>query len=94
MIKTLTNVGNSQAVIIPKALINKYQLDRLSLKETKEGILIIPEGRRVSFQEKVEMLRKNKAKIYGLMKLQAEDPKMAHYYEHEIISDIDLDIED
>ena len=42
MIKQLTTVGNSKAVILPAALVKKYKLDRVVIEETDEGILIRP----------------------------------------------------
>jgi len=94
MTKAVINVGNSKAVIIPKKLIDKYSLERVSLKEIEGGILIVPEESRVSFAEKVESLRKEKKAVYSRMKIQANDPKTLQYYEKELIGDIDSDIED
>lgn len=94
MVKTLTNVGNSKAIIIPKNLIDKYHLERVSLEEVDGGIMIVPQGRQISFQEKVEVLRSKKAEVYARMNKQANDPDVIEHYQNESIDDIDLDIED
>ena len=49
MIKQLTTVGNSKAVILPAALVKKYKLDRVVIEETDEGILIRPVGEQNRF---------------------------------------------
>lgn len=92
MIKTLTSVGNSKAVILPKYLINKFQLDKVRIQETEEGILITRAKGFLSFQEKLEILRKNKSKVYADMKAQAEDPETIAYYKSADVSEIDLEI--
>ena len=94
MSKTLTKVGNSQAVIIPKALIHKYGLDTVNLIEKEEGILIVPDSKKVSFQEKVEKLKSRKNEVYRRMKEQSEDPLIIDYYENQSLEEIDLDIID
>ncbi len=92
MIKSLTNVGNSKAVILPKRLINKYQLNKVRIQETDEGILITRAKGILSFQEKLELAKKNKTQMYAKMKTQAEDADTIAYYKQSDISAIDLEI--
>ncbi len=92
MIKTLTNVGNSKAVILPKKLINKFKLTKVLIQETEEGILITRAKGFLTFQEKLEILKNNKSAIYAKMKLQAEDPETIAYYKSNDVSDVDLDV--
>lgn len=92
-VKTLTNVGNSKAVILPKRLIEKYKLDHIILKETEKGILIVPA--QDSFQEKLEALRQQRSKVYERMTAQASDPEaIAYYQSEEALGDVDVDIID
>lgn len=93
MIKTLTNVGNSKAVIIPKRLIEKFKLEKVVIQETDEGILIrSAEGEEETFQEKLQQLRKNKKDVYSRMKSQAQNPDTLAYYQNSDITEIDIDI--
>lgn len=92
MIKTLTNVGNSKALILPKRLVNKYKLEQVSIRETEEGILIVPAKSKPDFQERLEKLRKNKKAVYAKIARQASDPEIIKYYEQEGLYDIDSDI--
>lgn len=92
MIKSLTNVGNSKAIILPKSLIDKYHLDKVTIHEVDQGILIKPASGKLSFQEKVAQLKKRKQEIYASMKAQAEDPEVIAYYENEALPDVDVDI--
>lgn len=92
MLKTLTNVGNSKALILPKRLVNKYKLDQVSIRETAEGILIVPANLKPDFQEKLEKLRKNKKALYAKITKQASDPETLKYYDKEALNDVDTDI--
>jgi len=94
MSKSLTKVGNSQAVIIPRALINKYRLNTIKLIEKEEGILIVSDQETLSFREKVEKLRESKNRIYKNMKTQSMDPETLDYYENQELGDIDIEIID
>lgn len=81
MIKALTKVGNSKAVILPAQMIIKYKLGRkVMIEETEDGILIRSVQEETSFQKGLRKLRANKQKIYARMKRQAEDPKTKAYY--------------
>lgn len=92
MIKSLISVGNSKAVILPKSLIDKYHLDKVTIHEVDQGILIKPVSDNSSFHERVAQLKKRKQKVYINMKAQAETPETVVYYENEVLPDIDLDI--
>ena len=93
MIKTLINVGNSKAVILPKRLISKYRLTKVVIQETDNGILIkSAHEAEKTFQEKLDLLKKNRKKVYARMKAQALDPDTLAYYENNDISEIDIEI--
>ena len=94
MIKSLTTIGNSKAIILPKNLVDKYHLDQVSIHEVEEGILIKPSSGKPSFQEKLRQLKKRKKDVYSRMKAQAEEPEVIAYYENEVLPDADLDIID
>ena len=92
MIKTLTNVGNSKALILPKRLVDQYKLEQVIIRETEEGILIVPAKSKPDFQERLEKLRKNKKAVYAKIAKQASDPETIRYYGQESLGDIDTDI--
>ncbi len=92
MVKTLTTVGNSKALILPKKLIDKYHLHKVIIQETDEGILILPATGKPTFQEKLDILKKSKKEIYSRMKVQAEDLETKSYYEKVDLSEVDVDI--
>jgi antitoxin component of MazEF toxin-antitoxin module len=60
MVKTLTKLGNSKALIIPAELIKKYGLNEVILEEKPEGILIRSANENTNFQKAVEDLLKYK----------------------------------
>jgi len=94
MIKTLTSVGNSKAVILPSEMIKKYNLEKVIIEETEEGILIRSAIKETTFQKTIEKLRKGKAALYKRMESQANDPETIKYYNSSAnnLSDVDLDI--
>lgn len=94
MIKTLTSVGNSKAVIIPSEMIKKYKLEKVVIEETDEGILIRSAVRYTNFQKAIDKLRKNKAAVYKRIESQANDPDTIKYYAKNAnnFSDVDPDI--
>ena len=94
MIKTLTSVGNSKAVILPSEMIKKYKLEKVVIEETDEGILIRSAVQNTNFQKAIEKLRKNKAALYKRMESQANDPETIKYYAMHAnnFSDVDLGI--
>ncbi len=94
MVKTLTKVGNSKALIIPADLIKKYGLDEVILEETDEGILIKSATTITDFRNAVNKLREKKQQLYDRIESQANEPETIAYYEQSEndLSDIDLDI--
>jgi hypothetical protein len=94
MVKTLTAVGNSKAIILPSEMIKKYKLEKVILEETDEGILIRSAVQPTTFQKAVEKLRKNKKAVYKRMESQAGDPESHRYYSSNTnnLSDVDPDI--
>ncbi|MDR7132363.1 antitoxin component of MazEF toxin-antitoxin module [Algoriphagus sp. 4150] len=94
MVKTLTKVGNSKALIIPAELIKKYGLDEVILEEKPEGILIRSANEGSSFQQAVDKLRQYKLDLYERIESQANEPETIAYYNksENNLSDIDLDI--
>jgi antitoxin component of MazEF toxin-antitoxin module len=94
MIKTLTTVGNSKAVILPSVLVKRYNLKKVTIEATEEGILIRPLETKTSFQRKMELARKNKKAIYKKMEREANDLKTVAFYANpnNTFEDIDLDI--
>ena len=94
MIKTLTSVGNSKAVILPAEMVKKYKLDKVVIEETEDGILIRSAAKDSNFQKVIEKLRKNKAAIYKRIESQANEPETVKYYAKRAnnFSDVDPDI--
>ena len=94
MIKFLTNVGNSKAIILPSALIKRYKMNKVTIEATEEGILIRPVETKTSFQRKMELARKNKAAIYKQMEKEAGNPKMLAFYNdpNTTFEEVDIDI--
>jgi antitoxin component of MazEF toxin-antitoxin module len=94
MIKTLTMVGNSKAVIIPSEMIKKYKLEKVFIEETDDGILIRSATQSTNFQRAVEKLRKNKVALYKRMAAQATAPETIKYYSKGVnnLSEVDVDI--
>lgn len=94
MIKTLTTVGNSKAVILPAEMVKKYKLEKVVIEETEDGILIRSAVQITNFQKAIEKLRKNKAAIYKRIESQANDPETIEYYGKAVnnFPDVDLDI--
>ena len=95
MIKTLTTVGNSKAVILPSEMIKKYGLEKkVLIEETEDGILIRSAIQNSNFQKTIEKLRKNKTSVYKRIESQANDPETIKYYANNAnkFSEVDLDI--
>lgn len=81
MVKALTKVGNSKAVILPKQMIVKFKLGRtVIIEETDEGILIKAVQRETPFQRKLRIARSNKEAIYKRMRDDANDPEVIAFY--------------
>ena len=96
MIKRLTSVGNSKAIILPSEMVKKYKLDKVVIEETEDGILIRSAIQNTDYQKAVEKLRKNKSAIYRRMESQANHPETIKYYAKiaNSFSDVDPDILD
>lgn len=94
MIKNLISVGNSKAVILPSEMIKKYGLEKVSIEETDDGILLRSAIQNSRFQKTIDKLRKNKAALYKRIESQANDPATFKYYAKEAnnFSEADLDI--
>ena len=83
MIKSLTKVGNSRAVILPAQMIAKFKFGRtVMIEETEEGILIRAVRKETSFQKKLKWLRDNKEEVYRKMREEANDPEVQAYYKN------------
>jgi antitoxin component of MazEF toxin-antitoxin module len=81
MIKALTKVGNSKAIILPAQMIIKYKLEKkVMIEETEHGILIHAVHVESSFQKKLRKARENKEQIYRQMREDANDPEVQAYY--------------
>lgn len=94
MVKTLTSVGNSKAVILPAELVKKYKLEKVVIEDTEDGILIRPAVQDTGFHRTVEKLRKNKTTLYKRIASQASDPETIKHYtksDHNF-SEVDTDI--
>ncbi len=94
MIKTLTTVGNSKAIILPSAMIKRFKLNKVTIEATEEGILIRPVEKTTSFQKKMDRARKNKSAIYKQMEREANESHTIAFYNNpaNTTEDIDLDI--
>lgn len=95
MVKKLTKVGNSQAVIIPAHMIAKFKFGKkIMIEETGDGILIRKFEKETSFQKGMKKIRANKKEIYERMRKQANDPDTKAYYENpeNRFDDVDTDI--
>lgn len=80
MVKRLTTIGNRKAVILPAKLAKKFSGNKVDLKETEEGILIKAISEKSSFQKEVDLLRKNKARVYSKIEMQANQMDTKEYY--------------
>ena len=94
MIKRLTTVGNSKAVILPSAMVKRYKMKKVTIEATEEGILIRPVETKTSFQKKMELARKNKVAIYKQMENDEKNPETIAFYSNpnNTFEDVDLDI--
>ena len=94
MVKSLSNVGKSKAVILPSALVKHYKMKKVIIEATEAGILIRPVETKTSFQKKMEHARKNKAALYKQMEAEAGNPKTIAFYNNpkNTFEDVDIDI--
>ena len=97
MVKALTKVGNSHAVILPAQMIIKFKLGKkVMIEETENGILIRAMQTETSFQKKLRKLRENKVEEYRKMREAANDPEVQAYYKDpkNTFDDVDQEIID
>jgi len=80
MVKRLTLVGNSKALILPAQMIKKYGLEKIIIEETEDGIFIRPVHRKTNFQKAVDRLKREKIAIYQRMESQANESGTKKYY--------------
>lgn len=94
MVKALTKVGNSKALIIPAELIKKYGLDEVVLEEKEDGILIKSAVWETNFLKAANELRKQRRALYERVEAQANKPETVEYYGHSEhnLSEVDLTI--
>jgi len=78
----IRKIGNSSGIILPKALIDKYDLADVIIEDRGDGIMIRPAVKSL-FQAGMEEARKNKKAIYSEMKKQAAQPEIQALYEQE-----------
>ncbi|WP_113925541.1 AbrB/MazE/SpoVT family DNA-binding domain-containing protein [Cognataquiflexum aquatile] len=88
-------IGNSSGVILPKTLIEKYNLTDVVIEDNGDGIVIRPANTSI-FQVKLAEVKKNKEKIYAKMDSQAGEKRIIDFYSKEEIEfgNIDLEILD
>jgi antitoxin component of MazEF toxin-antitoxin module len=91
---TLRKIGNSRGIIIPNDLIRKYRLERVNIRETDEGILLVPVDSKDDFSKKLEQMRIQQSHWLSEMKKAAEDENTQKYYrkESEEMGDVDIEI--
>jgi antitoxin component of MazEF toxin-antitoxin module len=63
----IRKIGNSSGIILPKSLIDKYDLAEVIIEDHGDGIMIRPAMKSL-FQAKMEEAKKNKKAIYSEMK--------------------------
>lgn len=88
----IRKIGNSSGIILPKALIDKYDLADVIVEDHGDGIMIRPAVKSL-FQAKMEEAKKNKKAIYSEMKKQASQPEIQALYQQESEEWGDIDIE-
>jgi len=88
-------IGNSSGVILPKTLIDKYNLTDVVIEDHGDGIVIRPANTSL-FQIKLAEVKKNKESIFEKMKLQAGGDDIQDFYKKEVsdFGDVDLEIQD
>ncbi|MCH6199950.1 hypothetical protein MMU07_10175 [Aquiflexum sp. LQ15W] len=88
-------IGNSSGVILPKTLIEKYNLTDVVIEDNGDGIVIRPANTSI-FQVKLAEVKRNKEKIYAKMEEQAGEERIKDFYSKEEIElgSIDLEILD
>lgn len=88
-------IGNSSGVILPKTLIEKYNLTDVVIEDNGDGIVIRPVNTSM-FQIKLAEVKRNREKIYAKMEEEAGEKHIKDFYSKEEIElgNIDLEILD
>ena len=97
MIKSLTKVGNSRAVILPAQMIAKFKFGRtVMIEETEEGILIRAVRKETNYQKMLKKARENKEEIYRQIEKAANSPEAKAFYSNpeNNFSDADPDLKE
>ena len=79
----IRKIGNSKGIIIPRILIDKYDLKKVRFEETKDGILLVSIDQKSHFAKKMEELRKKKDEWSSQMRVDANDPEIIAHYKSE-----------
>lgn len=85
-------IGNSNGVILPKTLIEKYNLTDVVIEDNGDGIVIRPANTSM-FQIKLAEVKRNKEKIYSKMETQAGEDSVRDFYTKEAIELGEIDFE-
>lgn len=85
-------IGNSSGVILPKTLIEKYNLTDVVIEDNGDGIVIRPANTSM-FQIKLAEVKRNKEKIYSKMETQAGEDSVRDFYAKEAIELGEIDFE-
>lgn len=80
---TIRKIGNSSGIILPKPLIEKYNLKKVIIEDHGDGILIKP-AQTSLFAEKLALARKNKKAIYKNMEDQSSSFEVQEYYKDQL----------
>lgn len=97
MLTQLRNIGNSRGLIIPKAIIEKYNfLDEVEVIETASGLIIKSANESTLLEKKVKDLKENKTKLYATLAKQSLAKETKAYYKckKNNLEDLDLEIFD
>lgn len=91
---TLRKIGNSRGIIIPKGLIEKYDLHKVEIVETEKGILLISDNRASSIHDRLNELKSHQEKWLKKVEAAASQKTIQDYYQKEAeeFGDIDIDI--
>lgn len=86
----IRKIGNSSGIILPKSLVDKYNLAEVIIEDHGDGIIIRPVIKS-PFQTKMEEARKSKKSIYREMENQAAQSEVTNYYikESKELGDVD-----
>jgi antitoxin component of MazEF toxin-antitoxin module len=88
----IRKIGNSSGIILPKALIDKFELSEVIIEDHGDGIIIRPVNKSL-FHIKMDEAKKNKKAIYSEMQKQAAQSEINAFYEQEAKEWGDIDTE-